>query len=112
MNDSMRRTQARRPESTFNKSIFDDMQLKLKTNNGLMTKIDELESLIAELYMENKNLENDLECAVQAYLDTNELYEICLEEIKLLLDTCKKHGINIPEEEHCCGIIDKIHNWI
>lgn len=77
-----------------------------------MDRIEELESLIAELQMEKKNLEYDYDDVVQAYLDANELYEICLYEIKLLLDICKKHGINIPEEEHCCGIIDKIHDFL
>lgn len=98
MNNTTRRTLATVPD-------FDE-------SNEFMDKIDELESLIAMLQMKNKDLENEFENAVQSYLDANELYEICLNEIKLLLDICKKHDINIPEEDHCCGIIDKILNWI
>ncbi|NLO38188.1 MAG: hypothetical protein GX115_01755 [Ruminiclostridium sp.] len=96
MNDAMRTTLA----PGFDKA------------NEFMDKIDELESYVAELQMENKDLNHYFEDAVQSYLDATELYEIYLDEIKLLLDICKKHGINIPEEEHCCGIIDKIRDWI
>jgi len=98
MNDATRKTLVMAPD--------------IDAPNEFTDKIYELESIIAELHMENKNLKNEFEDALQSHLDANELYEICLDEIKLLIDTCKKYGIIIPEEEHCYGIIDKICNWI
>ena len=74
--------------------------------------VDSLEETVAELEMERREVSDEFDDALNCYLDTYEKYEICLDEIKMLLKVCKEKGVVIPEDAHCCGIIDDIREWI
>lgn len=73
---------------------------------------DSLQESAEEFKMENKEVIDMFDDAINSYHDVYEKYEICLSEIKMLLKVCKENGIVIQEDEHCCGIIDDIRKWI